>query len=400
MARNTSQGLQADVCLVLEGGFPEATGGVSVWVRELTRNLPEVRFTIANLRHDGDPSSVTPREAGLADNVTAMVDVPVEADREAVTGRLPEAGIYHACLTGHASDAAAQAADETGRPMLLTEHGLAWREAGWITGCNPHGQLLPRAQRARRVHRVGAQARAAYARADVITSVCSANLAAQRRMGAPKERSLMIPNAAPGASLSPQPRAGSGEDRFTVGFVGRVVQIKDLLTLVRAAALVRASLPAADFVIVGPLDHDPAYAERCQELARSLDLGDAVRFVGEADPADWYPRFDAVVLTSRSEAQPLVLLEAMAAGLPTVATRVGGCAELLVGEVRGRREAPAGLLVSPGDEQSVAEAILALGRDPELRRRLGAAGRERARQHHHPAEVWGTYRALYDRVAA
>jgi glycosyltransferase involved in cell wall biosynthesis len=368
-----------------------------VWVKELTRNLPDVRFAIANLRHDGGPGSGSPADAGLAVNVVSMVDLPVDPDRGALAEQLPEATIYHACITGHASDAAARAADEHGRPMLLTEHGLAWREAGWISGCNPHGQLLPKADRARVARRVGTQAHAAYARADAITSVCSVNLAAQRRMGAPRARSLLIPNPAPEASLAQTaPKPG----RFTVGFVGRVVPIKDLLTLIRAAALVRGELPAADFVIVGPLDHDPAYAHRCRELVGSLDLAEAVTFVGEADPADWYHRFDALALTSRSEAQPLVLLEAMAAGLPSVATRVGGCPELLGEQGRAHRSSVAGLLVPPADPRATADAILALGRDPQLRQRLGAAGRERARQHHGAAHVWGTYHGLYERVAA
>jgi glycosyltransferase involved in cell wall biosynthesis len=399
---------QADVCLVLEGGFPEATGGVSVWVNELTRNLFDVRFAVANLREEGDPTSPRLSDAGLADNVVSLVDVPVDPDLPrlpaACAAGLPEASVYHACITGNASDAAAHAAAVHGRPMLLTEHGLAWREAGWIsgckiTGCKITGGIDPLRDREATVQRILAQARHAYRAADAVTSVCSANVAAQRGLGAPAERSRLVPNCVPLDVLKASEAPARERSGFTVGFVGRVVPIKDLLTLILAAHLVRQQLPVR-FVAVGPLDHDPEYVHGCRELVRSLGLDESFQFVGEADPVQWYPRFDALALTSRSEAQPLALLEAMATGLPTVATRVGGCAELLAGDLRGRPTPQAGLLVAPGDERGVADAILTLARDPALRRRLGAAGRERARGHHHPAQVWGSYRQLYEQVAA
>lgn len=413
---------QADVCLVLEGGFPEATGGVSVWARELTRNLPEVKFAVANLREEGDPTSPPLAGAGLADNVVSLVDVPVDAERPrvpaSIAAALPEAGVYHACITGNASDAAAQAAAAYGRAMLLTEHGLAWREAGWISGCKPHRQRPPswiteaplvgckphrtiRRPRDRElaVRQILAQAQDAYAGADAVTSVCTANVVAQRRLGAPPERSLMIPNAVPLDVLAASQASGPERSGFTVGFVGRVVPVKDMITLILAAHLVRRQLPAR-FVVLGPLDHDPEYVESCRELVSNLALQDAFEFVGEADPAEWYPRFDAVALTSRSEAQPLALIEAMAAGLPAVATRVGGCEELLAGDVRGRPMPLAGLLISPGDKRGMAHALLTLALDPALRRRLGAAGRERARLQHRPNQVWGAYRQLYEKVAA
>src|SRR5947209_2008638 len=128
-----------DVCLVLEGVDPSVTGGVSVWVEELTRNMPDVRFAVADVggeAAEGDPDA----SAALAE-------------------QLPDASIYHACITGSASDAAAAAAASRGRPLLVTEHGLAWREAGWISGCNPHGRGLPPAERVQRVQRVARQAR-------------------------------------------------------------------------------------------------------------------------------------------------------------------------------------------------------------------------------------------------
>jgi glycosyltransferase involved in cell wall biosynthesis len=112
---------------------------------------------------------------------------------------------------------------------------------------------------------------------------------------------------------------------------------------------------------------------------------------GETDPAPWYARMDALALTSISEAQPLVALEAMAAGVPVVATDVGGCREV-VGD--------AGVLTRAGDPRATADALLRLGHDELLRARLAAAGRRRTAGTHDPRRVYGAYREMYERLAA
>jgi glycosyltransferase involved in cell wall biosynthesis len=389
-----------DVCLVLEGSYPRVTGGVCSWAAGLMAALPDVRFAVANVSHEGSPLGAAQPDPAPP-NLAAMVELTRDPQREQsgaeLGAALPAAAIYHACLTGDASDAAAEAVRARGGSMLLTEHGLAWREAGWTSGCHHHHRLAALAERERRVRRAAGQARAAYRSATAVTSVCSVNVAAQRRWGAAAERSLLIPNCpARHAGAGPEP-APPGRP-LRIGFVGRIVAIKDVITFLRAAALIEASL-AAEFVLVGPLHHDPAYAERCRAVARSLGLERRVRFIGEADPSGWYERLDVVVLTSLSEAQPLVLLEAMAAGLPCVATAVGGCPELLAARPAGASAGPAGLLVAPGDHRAVARALVRLAVDPELRARLGASGRERVLREHAPELVWAAYRRLYERLA-
>ena len=117
----------ADVCLVLEGAHP-VVGGVSVWLDELVRNLPDVRFALATL----DASGALPV---CGDGACAVELDPEREDvPRALAGELPDAALYHACMTGAAGEAAAHAARERGRPLLVTEHGLAWREAGWTIG--------------------------------------------------------------------------------------------------------------------------------------------------------------------------------------------------------------------------------------------------------------------------
>ncbi|MBA2512988.1 MAG: GT4 family glycosyltransferase PelF [Solirubrobacterales bacterium] len=287
---------------------------------------------------------------------------------------------------------------------MLTEHGLAWLEARLgIEGCvkGPKGNAGEpvsadehRRSVARRAAAIDRMAGDAYGRADAITTVCEANAKHQRRRGAPPLRSSVIANAVGiAADAEWRPRALSAP---TIGLVGRVVPIKDLSTFIRACRAVADELPAARFVVVGPLDHDPAYADRCQALAADLDLGERLQFTGETDPRPWYSRLDVAVLTSVSEAQPLCLIEAMAAGVPVVSTAIGGCADLVRGDREPVGAGRAGLLTPTRDPAATAGAVLRLCRDPQLRWRLSRAGQARARASHNPERFLAAYRALYE----
>lgn len=356
-----------DVCLVLEGAYPDMTGGVSEWVDRLLRGLGEVSFTVAHLSEEGEVA--TPPAYARPANLESLARLSLDPERDeptaAICAALPEARVYHALSTGAAGAVAAQAAAERGRTFLLSEHGLAWHEAALgIVACKPHRHPERRgpAELRRRAAVVAAMARQAYGAANLITSVCSVNRRAQIAAGAAPGRTRLVPNPAP--PLSAAAPCDSADGPFQVGLVGRVVAIKDIATFLRAAAIVAAERADCRFVVIGPLDHEPEYAQCCRQLATELEIGEHVTFTGEADPGEWYGQLDAVALTSVSEAQPLALLEAMAAGLPVISTAVGGCPEL-VGD--------AGLLVAPRDPEATARALLRLADDAALRSRLGAA---------------------------
>ena len=386
--------MMRDVCLVLEGSYPYTTGGVSAWVDGLVRGLDDVSFAVAHLSAEDGKVPAEPayaRPSNLADVARVVLDPERDHPQVEACAALPEARAYHALSTGPAAAAAARAAADRGRPFLLTEHGLAWHEASLgIVGCKPiKGSTAPPAplELRRRTGAVAAaMAREAYAAADVVTSVCAANVRAQVAAGVARERSRLIPNPAPAASAVPLAPVTEGAKPFRVGMVGRVVAVKDVATFLRAAAIVAAEIPNCEFAVIGPLDHEPDYAHRCRRLAAELEIGDQVTFTGETDSAPWYQRLDAVALTSVSEGQPLALLEAMAAGRAVVATAVGGSTELVAG---------AGLLVPPRDPGATADALLRLAVDAPLRARLAAAGRMRALEDHARERVHGAYRALY-----
>ena len=136
------------------------------------------------------------------------------------------------------------------------------------------------------------------------------------------------------------------EEGPTIGIVGRLVAIKDHETFLAMAARVAASHPGATFVVAG----DGDLRGRLEARARSL-LGDRVRFLGwVTDLPLLYGALDVVVLTSRNEGTPVALIEAGAAGLPSVATRVGGVPEVV-------RDGETGYVVAEGD-------VAALAADP------------------------------------
>ena len=382
-----------DVCLIVEGAYPDLTGGVSEWVDRLVHGLPETSFVVANLGAEGEPVAQPAyrRPANLHGVARLALDPDREEPPPELCAALPEARVYHALSTGAAGAAAARVAAQRGRPFLLSEHGLAWHEASLgIVACKPHRvpERPDRAELRRRAGAVAALAREAYASADVVTSVCTVNARAQLGAGADPDRTRVIANPAP--HLSPDDgRERPDDGRFRVGLVGRVVAVKDVACFLRAAAIVAAARKDCEFTVIGPLDHEPDYARRCRRLARELEIEELVTFTGETDPAAWYPRLDALALTSLSEAQPLVLLEAMASGVPVVATAVGGCPEL-VGD--------AGILVPPRDPELVATGLLRLAEDPSLRRRLGADGRRRAAAHA-PERFLAAFDQLYAGLA-
>jgi glycosyltransferase involved in cell wall biosynthesis len=186
-------------------------------------------------------------------------------------------------------------------------------------------------------------------------------------------------------------RAGVRErerDRPRIVMVGRLQAPKDPITLIRALALLRET----DFeaLLVGDGPDRPVVEE---EIGR-LELEESVRVLGErSDVRELLTTADVFVLSTRSEGLPLSILEAMAAGLPVIASNVGGVAELVV-------EGETGMLVPPGDPEALAETIDGLLTDQPLVRRLGEAARMRVAEHFDLAAVRDAHLALYRRTLA
>ena len=260
---------------------------------------------------------------------------------------LPAARCYHAVSTGFAGLLGARLAAATGRPLILTEHGIYTNErrieiamADWLYQ-GPEVSFAPRkATRDLRdlwIEAFEGFARITYAASDPVVTLYHGNQRLQLRDGATPARLTIIPNGVDferyaAVLRDPAPRPP------TVALIGRVVPIKDVKTFIRAVGLLRRQIPDARGEILGPLEEDPVYARECAALIRQLGLDDAVTLHGPVTVIDWLARIDISVLTSISEAQPLTILEAGAAGIPCIATDVGACREMIESNPAGQAE--------------------------------------------------------------
>jgi glycosyltransferase involved in cell wall biosynthesis len=184
---------------------------------------------------------------------------------------------------------------------------------------------------------------------------------------------------------------------FTVGFIGRVVPIKDVKTFIRAIRIASDAIPGLRAFIVGPTDEDAEYYAECQRLTTMLGLDATVQFTGRADAREYYRFIDVLVLTSISEAAPLVILEANCAGVPVIATDVGACRAMLFGEsAEDQALGSSGILTTVSSPQETAAALIALSSDEGHRQQLARTGQQRTRRFYNIDQVYATYRHLYE----
>jgi glycosyltransferase involved in cell wall biosynthesis len=224
--------------------------------------------------------------------------------------------------------------------------------------------------------------------------VCNSRASANRLIGrgVPESKVVVIPNGlSVQAFANAVPAIPRDRNRFRVGFVARMNDaVKNHEGFLRAAARVVSMLPNVEFVLAGDGHLRPAL----ETLARRLGLAENTRFLGErSDIPEVMAALDVMVLFSLSESLPNVVLEAMAAGVPVVASRVGGVPELV-------RHEETGLLITPGDEDELAAAIVHLLTQPSVRVHYGKRAREVAKANFDVEYVTQQYQELYLQLLA
>ena len=178
---------------------------------------------------------------------------------------------------------------------------------------------------------------------------------------------------------------GVGPGEFVLLQVARLDYLKDHATAVRTLARVLTQAPQARLALVGDGPERPAVEAHVRELG----LGDKVRLFGtRADVARLLHGADTFLLTSTSEGIPLTVIEAMAAGLPVVATDVGGMREVVA-------HGTTGLLAAAKDDTALAGHVLRLASDGDLRLRMGEAGHIRAKQYFDEPRMADDYARIY-----
>lgn len=323
----------------------------------------------------------------------------------------PPAKIYHTICTGYAGLFACKAHIEMRRPCLLTEHGIYTNErrieiasANWLQERPVDTLSIDKCCIGLKnfwSNTFSTYSQACYNFSSLIITLFEGNRQLQIREGAKAESVYLIPNGIDSKRLSKIPR-NKAPRPFTVAFIGRVVPIKDIKSFIIACSLVmKKSLEEKNhqsfrFWILGPADEDPSYFEECLEMLEEYQLKEWLTFFGKVHVEEFFPEVDLLVLTSISEAQPLVILEAAAAGIPTVSTDVGACEEMLYGkDDEEPKIGPSGIITPLLSPKDTALGILKMQRDKDFYLSCCRNGQERVMRYYDTSQVTKAYGDLY-----
>ncbi len=318
----------------------------------------------------------------------------------------PEAGAYHSASTGYAGFLGALLHNQFKRPLILSEHGIYSKERKidllqthvlrdetnellqsnfdidyiqnvWITFFNALGQFCYRA-------------------ANPIVSLFQTARKRQIIDGADPARTKTIANGVNIPLFKAGRRPIDTPPPPVIALIGRVVPIKDIKTFIRAVRIIENHIPSLKAWIVGPTEEDPSYFEECKNLVSSLNLNERIEFLGIQKTPEILSKIGICVLSSISEGLPLVILEAYAAGIPCVATDVGACRELVIGDTADDQAiGPSGRVVSIANPKAIADASIEL-LQPEHWHRASKAAITRVERYYSQQTMFSHYSKIYE----
>ena len=314
--------------------------------------------------------------------------------------------MVHSASTGYAGFLGALVHETRNIPFVLSEHGIYTKErqidllkSDWIRDNRNIFQRNPNEVsyfRRMWISFFEWMGRYCYSAADPIIALFETNRLRQIADGAPAERTQSIPNGIRISDFAAARRPLGTPPPPIICLLGRVVPIKDVKTLIRAMRRVVNIHPEAQAWIAGPTEEDPTYAQECIHLTESLGLQDSVKFLGFQRTTDILSKVGILVLSSISEALPLVLLEAYAAGIPVVTTDVGSCRQLVEGiDAEDRAIGASGRIVGIADPQALANAMLELLTDPEAWHAASRNGITRVEKYYSDTQMFARYRRIY-----
>lgn len=344
---------------------------------------------------------------------------------------LPKTKIYHSPSTGYAGFLGALSSYTTKQPFVLTEHGIYTRErmidmlsADWIQYKKP--SLLQKPQEYNYIKQMWVNffdkiGIFCYYRANHILSLYSGAQQVQISLGAPKEKTRIIPNGVDVDSLMQTIQYRQDPPKPIITLIGRVVPIKDIKTFIRAIKIASQTIPDIEGWVVGAVDEDREYVDECQQMALSLDLKggiqrfqgnktnlsfeeiqnspDTIKFFGHSNIKEVLPKSALQTLTSISEGMPLVILEGYAAGVPCVATDVGSCRDLIEGGINeeDKQLGSAGAVTGIANPDALAqEYIKFLHFENGEWEKAQQAGLKRVQKYYRQEMFLQDYRKLYD----
>ncbi|QDY88881.1 DUF3492 domain-containing protein [Arthrobacter sp. UKPF54-2] len=331
---------------------------------------------------------------------------------------MPRAHVYHAHTTGYASLLGAAAARDHESSFLLTEHNLYVRDT--INTLLDRNMALSITSDDYRIFDVTPEQRAwmawwtemghfCYPSAKLITYLYPTAITEAASLGTDIDKAVVVPNGmvieefeekhrARQSALPEIMRAPSAHT-WRLVFIARIVPIKGLMDLLSSIHLLsQRGFPNLHLDVLGPTGHVPAYYEACLSKIESLGLHDQVTIHGTVNVRDMLDQFDVLVLPSYNEGQPIVVLEAMAAGIPTVGSDVGGMGQLVAENLYtsdGRTVGPCGVLTTPGDVHQMAAGIEAVVGNMATYSEYSVNARARVQEFFQMHDVMTSYNEIY-----
>lgn len=289
---------------------------------------------------------------------------------------LPEIKALHAISTGYAGYFASLLKYHYKIPLILSEHGIYTKErridlvkAQWI---HDNRSIFLRDSTSSGYYKelwirfFESLAKICYQASDDVICLYSGVQDAQYQGGASKEKLSIIPNGVDVEKLRPLRDKRENKKSNIIGFLGRVVPIKDVKTLIRSMPIILAAIPDAEAWIIGPKDEDETYCEECVALIESMNISEHITLLGKQDIHNVLYKVRVMVLSSISEGLPLSVLEGFAAGVPAITTSVGACVELIYGASdEDKALGAAGAVVEIASPVSLANAIIKLLQDEQ-----------------------------------
>lgn len=304
---------------------------------------------------------------------------------------IPYADIYHSITAGYSGILGSLGAWKHNKPFIVTEHGIYTREreeeilrSKWVV---PYFKDMW-------IAFFYMLSRCAYKNADVVTSLYERAKVTQIELGCDPKKCRVISNGVYCEDFMAIPQK-KPNGYIDIGAIVRIFPIKDIKTMIYSFAELKHDIPNARLHILGDVD-DQEYNTECLNLVEQLGVKD-IFFKGNTDVKKYMRNLDFTMLSSISEAQPLAVLESMAAGRACVVTDVGSCREL----VEGRADdllGKAGICVPPMNKVALTDAMSRLCKDEKLRRQMGDVGKKRAVCYYNHETMIINYKELYERI--
>ena len=331
---------------------------------------------------------------------------------------VPRAQVYHAHTTGYAMLLGVNAAREHGTKVLLTEHNLYVRDTV-NTLLERRLDLNVRLTDYRTFDVTGRErmwmawwlemGRLCYPYAYASTYLYPRAITEANELGGDAGRAIVIPNgivtsefdasyAARLAAIEEIKKEGADKHLWKLVYIARVVPIKGLLDMIDSVRLMVDRGLNIHLDVCGPTEHMPSYFEQCLTRIVEQGLESVITIRGTVKVRELLPEFDLFVLPSYNEGLPVVSLETMGAGIPTVSTDVGAVRSVVEDMIvtdDGQTWDPCGIIIEPGDPTVMADKVQEVISDVDLYERLSLNARGRVEAAYDLVKVNASYNTIY-----